>query len=169
MNIGGKDFLVQQNWKNAGSRRLRAAPLIGSAGASWHVDGARSCVQRGPDSGAPLLHQAVTMITRRTLLRCSSAAPSSRHSCSGSRTAPAQHATCDRVGTTSIAFGRTAGNIKPAMIAASRERDPRATRLLAHVAMATVAPADVRRLARRGWTGPFAKLPHCADAPDAQS
>ena len=73
--------------------------------------------------------------------------------------ASAQRATCDRVATTSIAFGRTAGNIKPdallLRVDGTLVRDDSAS---SSPPLATVSPAEVQRLARRGWTGPFAKL-----------
>jgi hypothetical protein len=75
----------------------------------------------------------------------------------GGRTAAGQHAPCDRVATTSIAFGRTAGNIKPEGLLLRADgtlvRDDSSASQLARV-----ATAEVRRLARRGWTGPFARL-----------
>ena len=75
----------------------------------------------------------------------------------GSRVASAQPGTCDRVGTTSIAFGRTAGNIKTegfllrangTLVREDSSASP----------ITTVTAARVQRLARRGWTGPFVKL-----------
>jgi hypothetical protein len=79
----------------------------------------------------------------------------------GNGRADAQRARCDRIGTTSISFGRTGGNIRPTgvrILANGAVRDlgdtsdpPRA--------MTRVPVADVRRLARRAWTGAFARLP----------
>lgn len=88
----------------------------------------------------------------------------------GGQPAAAQHARCDRVATTSIAFGRTAGNIRPDAFLL------RTDGTLVHddstaSPVATVAPAEVRRIARRGWTGPFARLrpapTHPTRIPDA--
>jgi len=87
------------------------------------------------------------------------------------RPAAAQHAACDRVATTSIAFGRTAGNIKPDVVllradGALVKGDSGAT-----APFATIPIEQVRRLARRGWTGPFARLrtapSHPTRIPDA--
>lgn len=75
----------------------------------------------------------------------------------GCRPAAGQHAPCDRVATTSIAFGHTAGNLKPEGFLLRADGtlvrdDSTSTRLT------KVAEGEVRRLARRGWTGPFVKL-----------
>lgn len=86
------------------------------------------------------------------------------------RPVAAQHAACDRVATTSIAFGRTGGNIRPERFLlradGSLVRDDTTASSLA-----TVMTARVRTLARRGWTGPFAKLrpapTHPTRIPDA--
>lgn len=75
----------------------------------------------------------------------------------GCHPASAQHTRCDRVATTSIAFGRTAGNLKPegfllradgTLVRGDSTAAP----------LARVSSTEVRRLARRGWTGPFVKL-----------
>lgn len=75
----------------------------------------------------------------------------------GCRPAAGQHAPCDHVATTSIAFGRTAGNLRPEGFLLRADgtlvRDDSSATLLAKV-----GKAEVRRLARRGWTGPFVKL-----------
>lgn len=75
----------------------------------------------------------------------------------GCRPAGGQHAQCDRVATTSIAFGRTAGNLKPEgfllRVDGTLVRDDSTASV-----MGQVDTTRVRRLARRGWTGPFAKL-----------
>ncbi len=75
----------------------------------------------------------------------------------GSRPAAAQRTRCDRVATTSIAFGRTAGNIKPQgfllRVDGTLVRDDSTASVVT-----TVTTTRVRRLARRGWTGPFVKL-----------
>ena len=75
----------------------------------------------------------------------------------GCRPAAGQHAPCDHVATTSIAFGRTAGNLKPQGYLLRADGtlvrdDSSASR------MGKVDTARVRRLARRGWEGPFVKL-----------
>jgi hypothetical protein len=85
----------------------------------------------------------------------------------GSARADAQHPRCDRIGTTSISFGRTGGNIRPAgvrILASGAVRDlgdtsdpPRA--------MSRVPVDQLRRLARRAWTGPFARLPTAPNRP----
>ena len=75
----------------------------------------------------------------------------------GCRPAEGQHARCDRVATTSIAFGRTAGNIRSNRYLLRADgtlvRDDSAATV-----MAGIDTARVRRLARRGWHGPFVKL-----------
>jgi hypothetical protein len=75
----------------------------------------------------------------------------------GCRPAEGQHGRCNRVATTSIAFGRTAGNLKPQGYLLRADGtlvrdDSSASR------MGKVDTARVRRLARRGWEGPFVKL-----------
>lgn len=82
----------------------------------------------------------------------------------------AQRATrtrCDRIATTSISFGRTGGNIRPSgvrILPSGVVRDigdtsdpPRAVH--------KVPVAEVRRLARRAWTGPFVRLPTAPTRP----
>lgn len=76
----------------------------------------------------------------------------------GCRPASAQHASCDRVATTSIAFGRTAGNIKSEGFLLRRDGTLVRDDSTASEPLATVSRTEVRRLARRGWTGPFVKL-----------
>jgi hypothetical protein len=75
----------------------------------------------------------------------------------GCRPAEGQHAPCDRVATTSIAFGRTAGNIKSDGFLLRADgtlaRDDSTASLIGKV-----DTARVRSLARRGWEGPFVKL-----------
>ena len=74
---------------------------------------------------------------------------------------------CDRIATTSISFGRTGGNIRPSgvrILANGVVRDigdtsepPRA--------VAKVPVAELRRIARRAWTGPFVRLPTAPTRP----
>ena len=75
----------------------------------------------------------------------------------GCRPAEGQHARCDRVATTSIAFGRTAGNLRPQgyllRVDGTVVRDDSTASPIG-----VVDTARVRRLARRGWEGPFARL-----------
>ena len=75
----------------------------------------------------------------------------------GCRPAEGQHAQCDRVATTSIAFGRTGGNIRTEGYLLRADgtlvRDDSTASKIDRV-----DTARVRRLARRGWTGPFAQL-----------
>jgi hypothetical protein len=85
----------------------------------------------------------------------------------GGMPAAAQRAGCDRIATTSISFGRTGGNIKPGgvrILPTGMVRDlgdtgdpPRA--------MSRVPVAELRRLARRAWTGPFVRLPTAPTRP----
>jgi len=81
------------------------------------------------------------------------------------RTALAQPGTCDRVGTTSIAFGRTAGNIKPAILLLRTNGNLVRIDSARMSQLATVPVTEVQRLARRGWTGPFATLPEAPSRP----
>ena len=79
--------------------------------------------------------------------------------------AAAQPGTCDRVGTTSIAFGRTAGNIKPAILLLRTNGNLVRIDSARMSQLATVPVTEVQRLARRGWTGPFATLPESPTRP----
>ena len=75
----------------------------------------------------------------------------------GCRPAEGQHARCDRVATTSIAFGRTAGNLRPQGYLLRAD----GTLVRDDSAASPIGQVDtirVRRLARRGWEGPFVKL-----------
>ncbi len=83
------------------------------------------------------------------------------------RASVAPRATCDRIGTTTISFGRTGGNLRPSgvrILANGAVRDlgdtedpPRAIN--------RVPVAELRRVARRAWTGPFVKLPTAPNRP----
>ncbi|HET7187849.1 MAG TPA: hypothetical protein VFI52_06830 [Gemmatimonadaceae bacterium] len=76
-------------------------------------------------------------------------------------------ARCDRIATTSISLGRTGGNIRPSgmrIMANGVVRDigdtsepPRA--------VTRVPVAELRRIARRAWTGPFVRLPTAPTRP----
>jgi len=75
----------------------------------------------------------------------------------GCRPAEGQHARCDRVATTSIAFGRTAGNLRPQGYLLRAD----GTLVRDDSAASPIGQVDTiraRRLARRGWEGPFVKL-----------
>jgi hypothetical protein len=79
----------------------------------------------------------------------------------------AQPTRCDRIGTTSISFGRTGGNIKPSGV---RILTNGAVRDLGDTgdpprAMSRVPVAELRRVARRAWTGPFVRLPTAPTRP----
>ena len=83
------------------------------------------------------------------------------------RPSVAQRAPCARIGTTAISFGRTGGNLRPSgvrILANGAVRDlgdtedpPRAIN--------RVPVAELRRVARRAWTGPFVKLPTAPSRP----
>ncbi|HET9012922.1 MAG TPA: hypothetical protein VFN38_13945 [Gemmatimonadaceae bacterium] len=85
----------------------------------------------------------------------------------GAASLGAQRARCDRVATTSISFGHTGGTLRPSgvrILASGAVRDlgdtsdpPRA--------MHKVPVAELRRLARRAWTGPFVRLPTAPTRP----
>jgi hypothetical protein len=79
----------------------------------------------------------------------------------------AHPARCDRVGTTAISFGRTAGNIKPTgvRIAANGVVRQLGAPSAAMPAPSMVPVADLRRLAQRAWTGPFVRLPAAPTRP----
>jgi len=74
------------------------------------------------------------------------------------RPASAQHVSCDRVATTSIAFWRTAGNIRPDVVLLRADGGLVKGDSAVGTPFAVVPVEQVRRLARRGWTGPFATL-----------
>ena len=113
---------------------------------------------------APLLHRSRAMtITPRARVALLGASMSLL----GAAHVAAQRAACDRIATTSISFGRTGGNIRPSgvrILANGAVRDlgdtgdpPRA--------MSRVRVADLRRVARRAWTGPFVRLPTAPTRP----
>jgi hypothetical protein len=76
-------------------------------------------------------------------------------------------ARCDRVATTSISFGRTGGNIRPSGVRilpngvvrdiGDTSEPPRAVH--------KVPVAELRRVARRAWMGPFVRLPTAPTRP----
>ena len=119
--------------------------------------------QAGPGNPGPAVASMSCMTTSRrtsTLLGTAIAAAM----VVGCHPASAQHSPCDRVATTSIAFGRTAGNIRPEAFLLRADgtlvrEDSTATFL------AKASKAEVRRLARRGWTGPFVKLREAPSRP----
>jgi hypothetical protein len=74
---------------------------------------------------------------------------------------------CDTVATTSIAFGRTGGNIMPSGLIVATNG---AVRALADSAsggpgVRTMPTANLRRLAARAWRGPFVRLPTAPTRP----
>jgi len=79
----------------------------------------------------------------------------------------ATRARCDRIATTSISFGRTGGNLRPSgvrILSNGVVRDigdtsdpPRA--------VTKVPVPELRRIARRAWTGPFVRLPTAPTRP----
>lgn len=76
----------------------------------------------------------------------------------GAEAAAAQRAACDRVATTSIAFGRIAGNIRPEVVLLRADGGLVKGDSAAATPFAVVPVARVRRIARRGWNGAFARL-----------
>jgi hypothetical protein len=74
---------------------------------------------------------------------------------------------CDTIATTSIAFGRTAGNIMPTGLRITPSGAVRAMSDSGNVGPAarTIPTAELRRLATRAWRGPFARLPTAPTRP----
>jgi hypothetical protein len=80
---------------------------------------------------------------------------------------PATRIRCDRVATTSISFGQTGGTLKPNGVRIEANGVVRvlgASSAGSHTA-AAVPTRELRRLARRAWTGPFASLPTAPTRP----
>jgi hypothetical protein len=81
------------------------------------------------------------------------------------------HARCDRIGTTAISFGRTGGTLKPSGVRiapngiVSDLNDAGGAAGIPASAAASVPKKEVRRLARKAWTGPFARLPTAPTRP----
>lgn len=74
---------------------------------------------------------------------------------------------CDRIGTTTIAFGHTGGTLKPSglRIAANGMVKPIGSGAGVPHRAGSVARNAVRRMARLGWSGPFASLPTAPTRP----
>lgn len=113
---------------------------------------------------APLLHRLPSMFFMH---RAGIALLIASAALIGGTPVDAQRARCDRIGTTAISFGRTGGNIRPAGV---RILPTGAVRDLGDTAeppraMRKVPVAELRRLARRAWTGPFVRLPTAPTRP----
>ncbi|HEY2026423.1 MAG TPA: hypothetical protein VGG78_05410 [Gemmatimonadaceae bacterium] len=84
------------------------------------------------------------------------------------RSSHRRHATrCDTIATTSIAFGRTAGNIMPSglIVATNGVVRPLADSASEAPGVHTMPVAELRRIAARAWRGPFVRLPTAPTRP----
>lgn len=119
------------------------------------------------DVGAPLLHRTCIMCNTLPLRAALLVVAASLAGAAPSIAQRTPRARCDRIATTSISFGRTGGNLRPSgvrILANGVVRDigdtsepPRAVN--------KVSVAELRRIARRAWTGPFVRLPTAPTRP----
>ena len=105
---------------------------------------------------------AITLTLRMALLAAASLAAAAP----GHAQRP-RRARCDRVASTSISFGRTGGNLRPSgvrILSNGIVRDIGDTSEPPQ-AVHKVPVAQLRRIARRAWTGPFVRLPTAPTRP----